>query len=531
MTTHEDLQDLGDQTQGPEEGATRNLTARTLSGVKWTYIAAAISAVLQIVYAAVMGRLLAPSAFGLLAMAMLALRFATYFARMGINQALIQKPSLSTEEIRAGFTSTVILGASFGGLAWAMAPWAGRLFATSDVVGVLRGVSISLVLAGFGSTAQSLLRREFRFRELSIITVTSHAVGGLGVGIAMAASGAGVWSLVAAILAQTAMSAALTYSRVRHSVLPMMRLNVYRPLLRYGSRLSIISFMEFIGFNLDTLVVGRYASAAALGYYNRAYMLVTVPLNNAILNLSKVAFPSMSRIQTQTERLRAVYLSMVRLGVVLLIPGCAGIAVAAREIVLVVLGSQWVPVITLLPIVAVAGALEVFAHFSGVVCDVRAELNRKMLLQSAYLVILAAALSLAVGSPLWAFATAFAVSKALLTFGYFKLMSTVLGVGILQYARIWRLGLFASVAVASAIAIVRVALIELSTPLVVVLVSEVLAGALALWSCFRFTQLKRVVYDVAGYLDRAGVAGPGSAVRKAVVLATGEWSNEKYVEN
>ena len=87
-----------------------NLTYRTVHGIKWNYFSTLITAILQIGYTAIMARLLAPAAFGLIAMAGLILRFGSYFAQMGIERALIQKKEINEEDIRSSFTISLFLG-------------------------------------------------------------------------------------------------------------------------------------------------------------------------------------------------------------------------------------------------------------------------------------------------------------------------------------------------------------------------------------------------------------------------------------
>lgn len=93
----------------------KNLTTTTLHSMTWTTAATVVTSVMQIGYTAVMARLLPPAAFGLVALAGVVLRFGTYFAQMGMAQAIIQKPELTEEDIRAAFTSSALLGVLFFG--------------------------------------------------------------------------------------------------------------------------------------------------------------------------------------------------------------------------------------------------------------------------------------------------------------------------------------------------------------------------------------------------------------------------------
>ncbi|HXG30077.1 MAG TPA: lipopolysaccharide biosynthesis protein, partial [Thermodesulfobacteriota bacterium] len=308
-----------------------SLTVKTLHGLKWSYLSTLTNAVLQIGLTAIMARLLEPKAFGLVAMAGVILRFGSYFAQMGVAQALIQKRNISSEDIRAAFTSSLLLGSLFFGLVWLAAPLAVYIFNNAEVVHVIRVMAFSFVLTGLSTTALSLLRRNLEFRSLAIIEISSYALGYGGVGVSLAYSGFGVWSLVIAALSQSAISAILSYSFSRHRLSFIFRWEYYKSLYSYGSRMSLISLFEAIASNLDTLIIARFIGATSLGIYNRAFMLVNLPVYYLTTSFSRVLFPSMSRIQTEFPRLKGAYLSSIALSAAIVIPTCVGISVASRE--------------------------------------------------------------------------------------------------------------------------------------------------------------------------------------------------------
>jgi lipopolysaccharide exporter len=86
-----------------QENADQPLSRATWKGLQWTYGASIVGALLQVGYTAAMGRLLTPADFGLLAIALVFLRFGQYFAQMGVGPALVQAPEMSDRKIRTAF--------------------------------------------------------------------------------------------------------------------------------------------------------------------------------------------------------------------------------------------------------------------------------------------------------------------------------------------------------------------------------------------------------------------------------------------
>ena len=118
------------------------------------------------------------------------------------------------------------------------------------------------------------------------------------VGIALAMAGAGVWSLVGASLTSAVMQAAWQYILVRHPIRPPLRWTPYRTVGGFGSTLTLAHWLDYLGNNLCTFVIGRSSSAAVVGQFNRAYYLafqsIRIYLGEALAN---VLFSSLSAIE------------------------------------------------------------------------------------------------------------------------------------------------------------------------------------------------------------------------------------------
>jgi lipopolysaccharide exporter len=151
---------------GPAElEGSANMTAHAASGLSWSSLSTVALVVANLVYTATVSRLLEPTAFGLMAMANLVVLFALYFVRMGLASALVQKPDLSEEEIRAASSAGFLVGLACLGLVWLVAPAVGDFFHAPGLAPVLRGLAFSFLFSGWSMTGIGLLRRELRFRE------------------------------------------------------------------------------------------------------------------------------------------------------------------------------------------------------------------------------------------------------------------------------------------------------------------------------------------------------------------------------
>ena len=363
-----------------------NLTNKTFNGLKWSTLASVLSALMQIGYTALMARLLDPKAFGLVAMAGVFLRFATYFSNMGMGQAIIQKTDLSKNDIKAAFTSSLLLGGFFGIIIWLTAPLGGLLFDSENVVPIIKVLSLAFVFSGLSITSDSLLKRKMNFKSTSFIEIGSYVLGFGGVGVISALNGLGVWSLVFANLSRSFFTAVFSYALVRHPLSISFKLENYKKLFGYGSKISVISFFEFIGQSLDTLIIGRIKGANLLGTYNRALTVGQLPMTYISDSLAKVLFPAFSSIQSNVKRLKQSFLSSISLASYILIPIGIGMSFASEEIILTVLGPQWTDSIPLFEILAFAIPIKFLSKFSGILMDSTARLKGKLIFQIIWVI-------------------------------------------------------------------------------------------------------------------------------------------------
>lgn len=363
----------------------RSLTSQTVDGFKWNILSMAIMMVIQLGSSAIMARLIAPEVFGLLTMANLILRFGAYFSRMGIGSAVIQKKVLTKEDIRAAFTASVAFGLVVTLIIIVIAPLGKWIFNNESVVPVIRVMALTLFFMSISSMINSLMRREFRFREIAFAEIVSFILGAGGVGITMAYFGFGVWSLVFSSISQGMFLVLIYFLFSKEYLKFSFDFTKFKPILTFGSKVSIISFLEFICYNLDSIVLGRLIGAETLGHYHQASNLVNLPAQKISTSLTNVLFPSLSRVQENKEKLRKAYLSTISvLGTFLFIYSFS-VAAASEEIILVVYGNRWAPAIPFLRVLSFAVPFSLLKSINGILLEAIAKLKFKIIATTSFL--------------------------------------------------------------------------------------------------------------------------------------------------
>jgi O-antigen/teichoic acid export membrane protein len=342
-----------------------NLTKTVFSGFSWAFSSTIVNALLQVLYLTIISRLLNKADFGIVATGQIIVHFGSYFAQMGLSQSIVQKKNLTPGNIRAAFTASLFLSSFF----FIFFYFAASYFATyfySDVEGlseVVRFMSIGFLLTGLSSISQSLLKRELRFKLLAGIAIVAYLIY-ISSSILLAYHGYGMWSVVWSSLIQSMLSMIIYYFYARHSVVFTFKKEDYKGLFAYGSKISLIGFIDFIGSELDNIIIGKFAGMGNLGIYNRARLLIKTPVSYFTQSVSRVLFPTISAIQDDTQKITKAYYLAISYTTFIIGSVCLGIALAADNIVLVVLGSKWIDASYIVSLLAITQIFRILSYFS-----------------------------------------------------------------------------------------------------------------------------------------------------------------------
>lgn len=326
------------------------------SGV-WMSIIKLSGRLLQILMLIILARLLSPRVFGLVGIALICLEATKKVTQIGLDAALIQH----THDDVDGYLDTcwsleILRGLLIVVILFVAAPYIAAFFGEPRTVTFIRVIALGPFFVSFRNPAVVYFRKDLQFHREFVYLVSGSLVQFLvGVGYALASPTA--WALVFAYLAGDATRSLLSY--VIDEYRPSLSLDptAAAELVDYGKWITASAIVHFIYHNGDDAFVGWFLSATALGFYQYAYRIADVPSTELGEIISNVTFPAYSKLQEQPGRLREALLSTTRLTAALTIPMALGIALIAPSFVPVVLGPDWVPMVTVMQLLAVYGLI------------------------------------------------------------------------------------------------------------------------------------------------------------------------------
>ncbi len=329
------------------------LETRTVHSIGWSATSQIAQLLMAILISAILARLLAPSDFGLIAMVLVFSNFVAIFSTFGLTSAIVQKREVSDEALSSTFWINAGLGALLTFALAASAPLIAAFYSEPRLTPLVVFISTTFFIGSLNNVHTALLTKRMNFKAIAIIGICSIAFSG-PIAVCLAFLGYGVWSLAWYTVLSTAFSVAFTWVYAGWVPRFLLGLQHVRGLLGYGANLTGFSFVNYFQQNMDNLLVGRFLGSAPLGFYNLAYNLLVFPMNNISAVVGRVMFPALSIIQHDKQLVRDAYITANRYVAAISFPLMTWVLVTAPQLIRVVYGPKWIPVIPLVQIFAIA---------------------------------------------------------------------------------------------------------------------------------------------------------------------------------
>ena len=303
----------------------------------------------------ILAKLLAPDAFGLLAIASVAVSILMRLSDVGMIPALVHRRDATPEQHDAAWTVGLVR-AMFVTLALVIAaPAIAALFDQPDATVIIQALAVRPLIDSAASIGNARLTRDLRFRELAFINVPGVIVDTLVA--ATSAPSIGVWALVAGALAGSVTTTSLSYVFAPQRPTLRFQWAEVAPLVNYGRWVLAMGAMTLAGTLVTQVAVSRMLGATALGLYFLAVKVAFLPIDAAGAVVGAVAFPLFSGLREDAEASRRAFRTLLTGLWLLLLPAYALILALAPQFEFA-LGARWsgtAPIIQILSFAAVAG--------------------------------------------------------------------------------------------------------------------------------------------------------------------------------
>jgi teichuronic acid exporter len=337
-------------------GKRQSLKDKTVSGLIWSFSDTVAAHGVQFIFGIILARLLFPEDFGLIGMIAIVTAVSQSLIYSGLGTALIQKKEATQADystvflynLGASILLYIILYYSAGAVA--------LFFNRPELIGIFRVISLGIIVNAFGIVQRTILTKRVDFKSQTKITILSAVISGT-IAILLAYRGWGVWSLVVKMLLLNFLQTTLLWFFVRWYPSLLFSIESFRHLFGFGSKLLVSGLIDTIFRHVFHIIIGRFFSAASLGYYTRANQFSELASTNITGVIQRVTYPVLASIQDDPERLKRGYKKTLQATVFITFPLMLGMVAIAEPMVLLLIGDRWQQSIPYLQLLCFAGML------------------------------------------------------------------------------------------------------------------------------------------------------------------------------
>lgn len=341
-----------------------SLKKELVSGTIYMAIAKYSGMVITILVSAILSRILTPENYGVVALATVMLTMFNLLADIGIGPAVIQNKTLTAEDMNSINTFNSYQGLLLSIAFFFSSPYIADFYGNKDVKLICQLMSVNILIGCINAVPNNILYRQQKFKLLTIISLSTQLFGAI-LSITMAYHGFGAVSLILpGIIISIPMVFVLRHITKVHFVLKI----DWNPLKRIFS-FSIFQFLAnviaYISRNVDSMMVGKYIGIKPLGYYNKSFNLMLMPLQYTSGILMPVMLPVFSKYQDDTDYICNKYTQILRFFAFVGIPLSVALFFCASELILLFFGDQWGQSVPCFKILAISVPFQIMGFSSG----------------------------------------------------------------------------------------------------------------------------------------------------------------------
>lgn len=332
----------------------QGLGSRFVHGAAWMLVAKLGERGLGLVSTLILARLLLPADFGLVAMAAPVVALIELLGALGMDSALIQRRDLNRGHLDTVFTVGVIVATAIALSLLIVAPFAADYFREPRLEAVIMWLALGNLIQGFGNPGFVLFRKEINMRP-EVTLLVAKKLTSLLVATVVAIVIGNYWALVWGTLLSRIVGVGLSYMMTPFR--PRFSLCERREVLGFSVWMLVVQILYYLHLRANDLIVGRLLGTSQLAFFSIAMDLASSATGEAVVAISRAAFPTFAKLTGEIQRLR-IGLRHILAGVATFaVPAALGIVATAELLVQVLLGERWKPAAEIVASLAISSAI------------------------------------------------------------------------------------------------------------------------------------------------------------------------------
>lgn len=341
-----------------------SIKQQMFSGIYYTALAKYSGIIISLVVTAILARLLSPDDFGVVAVATIIINFFSIFTNIGFSSAIIQNKELTKKDYWNIYSFTIWLGLVLGGLFFLSSQMIADYYGNVQLVPICRLLSVSLFFSAASTVSNSLFFKDKDFKFIAYRTLFIQILSGV-LSVIAAFVGAGLYTLTIQPILSSLLIFVVSLNKYPQKFCLTLGLESVKRIWNYSIYQFLFNLVNYFTRNVDKLLIGKFMGMSPLGYYEKSYRLMMMPLQNITYVITPVMHPILSDYQHDKQRLGNAHERLIRLLAFIGFPLGVILYFCASELILIFFGNQWLPSIPVFKILSLTVGIQLLLSSSG----------------------------------------------------------------------------------------------------------------------------------------------------------------------
>lgn len=336
--------------------AEQSLKDKTVKGTFWSAADAFLGHGVTFLVGIILARLLTPEEYGLIGIVMIFTTILLGVVDCGFSNALIRKKDASDDDYNTMFIVNFVISVAMYGLLFVCSPLIAVFFERPQLVSLVQVTGLLLIFQSLSIVQDTILKKKLDFKTKTKASVIAAVLSGL-VGIIMAYTGFGVWSLVGQLLSKQLFNTVFLWLYNRWW--PKLRFSIgsLKYMWGFGWKLLLSGMIDRLWSQLYQTVVGKFYSPATLGQYTRSKEYASIFSSNLTSIVQRVSYPVLSEIQDNKDRMVSGYRKVIKISMFVTAIVMIFMGAVSEPLIYCMIGPQWHQAATFLPFICISMSL------------------------------------------------------------------------------------------------------------------------------------------------------------------------------
>ncbi|MDE6224956.1 MAG: lipopolysaccharide biosynthesis protein [Muribaculaceae bacterium] len=340
------------------------LKQRTAKGLLWGGIGNGTMQVLNLVFGIFLARMLTPADYGVVGALTIFSAIAGILSESGFILAIVNRQKVTDEDYNAVFWFSLFMSIAIYTILWFSAPLIARFYNQPEMIDLSRFIFIGFVVSALAASPTAYFFRNLQVKIRSSVQIIALLLSGL-IGIYCAYIGLGYWAIAVQTVTYTSTNSLLLWIRCPWRPKLSINFSPLRDMLPFSIKQLVVSFFTQINNNIFAMLLGRFYNMRTTGFYTQGYKWTAMGYSTLNGMLNGVGQPVLRQTVDDSERMQRVFVKLLRFTCLVSFPAMFGLAIVAREFIVLTVSDIWLPSVEVIKILCISGAFIPLATLYG----------------------------------------------------------------------------------------------------------------------------------------------------------------------